>query len=305
MTSLRKHKLGNSDLFVSEIGLGTMSLGTEKLQAQYIIDYAVDSGINFLDTADIYDDGLNEEIVGNSIKSKRQQIILSTKVGNVWNSSEQCMKWDASKKHIHKAVRDSLLRLQTDYIDLYQLHGGMIEDNIPETIEVFEELVKEGLIRNYGISSIRPNVIQEYINHSNVVSVMMKYNLLDRRPEELFSTLEENNISLIARGALAKGILTAKKKLTEKTREKGYESYSYHELEQLFDNLSEIEKIRPLERTAIQFSLQHKIISSSIVGASSTSQLQQNLLDTNETLSNEEYQFLQSITKQDIYQKHR
>lgn len=296
------HRLGKSELLVSEIGFGAMSLGTEQLKSQYIIDQAIDCGINFLDTADMYEHGLNEEIVGKSIKSKRHQIILSTKVGNVYDEVENTWKWNATKKHIHKAIRDSLTRLGTDYIDLYQLHGGMIEDNIPETIDAFEELVSDGLIRNYGISSIRPNVIKEYIDNSNIVTVMMRYNLLDRRPEELFPLLNEKNISLIARGPLAKGILTSKKKITDKVKEKGYLSYQYSDILQL---LNEIEKENTLENVAIPFTLKNNVIGSTLIGASSNEQLLENVAGAKNILSYNEYTFLQSITKLEQYDKHR
>src|SRR5699024_9731546 len=97
-----------------------------------------------------------------------------------------------------------------DYIDIYQLHGGTIDDPIDETIEAFEELVKEGYIRYYGISSIRTNVIKEYIQKSNIINVMMQYSLLDRRPEEeVLDLLNANQISVVTRGSLAKGMLSS------------------------------------------------------------------------------------------------
>lgn len=299
---MKLRRLGNSDLMVSEVGLGAMSLGKEQLKATYMIDQAVDSGINFLDTSDMYDSGLNEEIVGKSIQSKRQQLILSTKVGNVYDEKQSIWKWDATKKHIHKAIRDSLKRLGTDYIDLYQLHGGMIEDNIPETIEAFEGLVKDGLIRNYGISSIRPNVIQQYIKSSNIVSVMMRYNLLDRRPEEFFSLFEAHNISLISRGSLAKGILTSKKKITDKVIENGYLSYSYHEINQL---LNDLEKITQIEQLSIPFTKHHKCIGSTLLGASTEEQLIKNINASLYNLTDSEFTLLQSITKLEKYDNHR
>ena len=114
--------------------------------------------LNYFDTADLYNDGENEQIIGSLLKSNRSKIVLATKVGNV-RQADGSTKWDASKHHILMAVEASLKRLQTDYIDLYQLHGGMIEDNIDETIEAFELLKSQGKIRFYGISSIRPNVI--------------------------------------------------------------------------------------------------------------------------------------------------
>lgn len=202
---MKKRTLGHSDLQVSEVGLGCMSLGTDKKHALSILDEALELGINYLDTADLYDFGRNEEIVGEAIKSRRQDVILATKAGNRWEEGKPGWFWDPRKAYIKEAVKRSLKRLQTDYIDLYQLHGGTIEDNIDETIEAFEELKQEGIIRHYGISSIRPNVIKEYVKKSNIVTVMMQYSLLDRRPEEWLSLLEEHGISVIARGPLAKG----------------------------------------------------------------------------------------------------
>lgn len=202
---MKKRQLGNSDLFVTEMGLGCMSLGTSETEAMRIVDEAIDLGINFFDTADLYDYGLNEEFVGKALKGKRDKIVLTTKVGNRWTEEKNGWSWDPSKAYIKAEVKESLRRLQTDYIDLYQLHGGTIEDPIDETIEAFEELKKEGIIRHYGISSIRPNVIREYAKRSNIVSVLMEYSLLNRRPEEWFPLLNEHQISVIARGPLAKG----------------------------------------------------------------------------------------------------
>ncbi len=132
----------------------------------------------------------------------------------------------------------SLKRLGTDYIDLYQLHGGTIEDSIEETIEAFEELKAEGFIRYYGISSIRPNVIHEYVNKSSIVSVMMQYSILDRRPEEeVLPLLQENGISVVTRGSIAKGLLSDH--WQEKISQKGYLDYSEKELREILPFLKE------------------------------------------------------------------
>src|SRR4030095_2949702 len=147
-----------------------------------------------------YNHGLNEVAVGKALASRRRDVIIATKVVNQWRKDGSGWDWNPRKDYILSCADNSLKRLQTDYIDLFQLHGGTIEDNIDETIDAFESLVKAGKIRYYGISSIRPNVIREYVKRSNIVSVMMQYSLLDRRPEEeCLQLLHDNHIGVLAR----------------------------------------------------------------------------------------------------------
>ncbi|SFS48305.1 Predicted oxidoreductase [Sphingobacterium wenxiniae] len=209
--SLTYNTLGKSELKVSQVSLGTMSLkgGITKLNVD-IIHQAHAIGINYFDTADLYERGVNESMVGQALAAVRKDVVLATKVGNQWRSDGSTWDWRASRPYIIKTVESSLSRLQTDYIDLYQLHGGTIDDPIDEIIDAFEQLVKEGKIRYYGISSIRPNVIQAYAERSNISSVMMQYSLLDRRTEMVFPLLQEKEISVIARGALTQGLLLDK-----------------------------------------------------------------------------------------------
>ncbi|PEY41569.1 oxidoreductase [Bacillus cereus] len=304
---MKKRQLGNSDLYITEMGLGCMSLGTEENQAIRIIHEAIDLGINFLDTADLYNYGLNEEFVGKALKGKRDQIVLTTKVGNRWTEEKNGWSWDPSKAYIKAEVKESLRRLQTDYIDLYQLHGGTIEDPIDETIEAFEELKQEGLIRHYGISSIRPNVIREYAKRSNIVSILMEYSLLNRRPEEYFSFLQDNQISVIARGPLAKGLLTdSNERKIEKVKEKDYLSYSYNELTEALATVNEITKKHSLTETALQYCLHDSVVAAVIPGASSIQQLRENVQAAKQSpLTTEEYKQIQVATKYDTYTSHR
>ena len=168
--------LRSSGIKVSEIGFGCMSLAANSEKDNIdLIHRAKESGINYLDTADLYDKGMSEIAVGKAIKKMRSKIILATKAGNQWRSDGTGWDWNPRKDYILQAADKSLRRLQTDYIDLYQLHGGTIDDPIDETIEAFEQLKQQGKIREYGISSIRPNVIREYIKKSSIVSVMMQY----------------------------------------------------------------------------------------------------------------------------------
>lgn len=302
---MKQRRLGNSDLFISEIGLGCMSLGTDESTAISIVHEALDKGINFMDTADLYDEGRNEELVGKAIKGHRHEVILATKVGNRRVPAQEGWVWDPSKSYILSAVKESLKRLGTDYIDLYQLHGGTIEDPIEETIEAFEQLKKEGWIRHYGISSIRPNVIREYVSRSNIVSVMSQYSMLDRRPEEeVLDLLKGHNVSLIARGPLAKGILTSsgEKKLGE-----DYLDYSPDELRETREKIVNLTNDScTLGQTALRYVLDEPAVATAIPGASDLEQLRQNVSASGvPPLTLEVRAEIQAITKANTYTSHR
>lgn len=297
--------MGTSELNISEIGLGCMSLGTDEAQAERIVHAALERGVNFLDTADLYDSGRNEEIVGKAIRGRRQDVVLATKVGNRRIPGKEGWVWDPSKAYIRSAVKESLRRLQTDYIDLYQLHGGTLDDPIDETIEAFEELKQEGVIRYYGISSIRPNVIREYVKRSGIVSVMSQYSILDRRPEEeVLPLLADNRISVIARGPVASGVLTEQGGAKVA---KGYLDYSPDELIQIREQLQRLVKNdRSMGQTAIRYALANPVVATAIAGASSLEQLIHNTAAGDApALTEEEIERIRSFSKANQYSAHR
>ncbi len=268
--------LGRSNLKVSEIGFGCMSLGDDTGVNEQLINRAVELGINFFDTADMYRQGANETELGRLLKPHRNKIVLATKVGNVWRNDGSGWDWNPTKAHILQAIDDSLQRLQTDHIDLYQLHGGTMEDPIDETIDAFETLQQQGKIVHYGISSIRPNVIREYVRRSGLVSVMMQYGLLDRRPEEsCLEMLMQNNIGVLARGSLAKGLLAGKKP-------DAFLNYSADEVRLA---ASAVHKYsidgRGAPQTAIRFALANPAITSAVVGIRTAEQLEDAAQTTN------------------------
>lgn len=307
---MKKRQLGTSDLFVSEIGLGCMSLGTDQKKAQAVIDAALEEGVNYFDTADLYDFGENEQIVGQALKNVRNQVIIATKAGNRWTEAKDSWTWDPSKGYIKEAVKQSLKRLNTDYIDLYQLHGGTIEDNIEQTIEAFEELKTEGFIRHYGISSIRPNVIREYIDKSNIVSVMMQYSILDRRAEEeAIPLLQENRISVVTRGTVAKGLLSDSmlNKASQSIKKNGYLDYIFDELQEILPELKEkLASSRSLAEVAIQYNLAQPAVASIVAGASSPEQIRENARAAScQPLSAEEIKLIRLLTKANKYDQHR
>lgn len=300
---MKRNRLGNSDLRVGEIGLGCMSLGTDEQPAVGIIHEALERGVNLLDTADLYDEGRNEELVGKAIRGRRDRVVLATKVGNRRIPGQSGWTWDPSKAYILSAVQESLKRLGTDYIDLYQLHGGTIDDPIDETIEAFEQLKQEGVIRAYGISSIRPNVIREYTVRSGIVSVMNPYSIVDRRAEEtVLPQLLEAGICVIARGPLASGALAENRQPV-----KGLPDYELDELVRLRERLEALTNTgRSLTQLAIRYSLSHPAVAAAIPGASSREQLMQNLAAAEvPDLSEEEVRLVRSISKAKRYTLHR
>ncbi|WP_018752548.1 aldo/keto reductase [Paenibacillus sanguinis] len=301
---MKLNRLGSSDLLVSEIGLGCMSLGMDERKAIAIIHEALDRGVNLLDTADLYDSGRNEEIVGKAIRGRRDQVIIATKVGNRRIPGQEGWSWDASKSYILAAVKDSLRRLNTDYIDLYQLHGGTLDDPMDDTIEAFEQLKREGYIRQYGISSIRPNVIREYVSRSSIVSVMNSYSIVDRRAEEaVLPLLQEQGISVIARGPLSSGALAANRQPV-----KGVPDYELNELLELRRALEEslVTPARSLTQLAIRYSLAHPAVAAVIPGASSREQLQQNLAAADlPDLTETEISLIREVSKANSYKLHR
>ncbi|NMO97241.1 aldo/keto reductase [Paenibacillus lemnae] len=302
---MKQNRIGRSELIVGEIGLGCMSLGTEENHAVRLLHEALEQGVTLLDTADLYDNGMNEEWVGRAVKGRRDQVVIATKVGNRREEGKDGWVWDPSKAYIQSAVKDSLRRLGTDYIDLYQLHGGTLDDPIDETIEAFEELKRDGWIREYGISSIRPNVIREYVKRSGIVSVMCQYSILDRRPEEqILPLLAENNISVIARGPVAKGILSDR---AEEKSEKGYLDYSKDELLEVTRQLREgLDPQRDMSQTAIRYALAHPAVASVIPGASSSRQLLHNTeASAAPELTVQEVQYIQSVSRPNAYEQHR
>ena len=305
---MKRNQLGHSELHVSEIGLGCMSLGTDVKKATDLIHEALDRGINFLDTADIYDDGKNEEIVGQALRGRRTEVVLATKVGNRSEAGKVGWRWDPSKVYIKSAVKESLKRLKTDYIDLYQLHGGTLADPIDETIEAFEELKQEGVIRYYGISSIRPNVIREYAERSNIVSVMSQYSILDRRPEEaVLPLLADKGISMIARGPVAKGILS---KNGQEKAGKGLLDYTKDELLVIIERLLQMRCISDekgdITHAAIRYVLAHSAVATAIPGASSIEQLLHNVgASEAPPLSRSDIIEIQQLSRANQYEQHR
>ncbi len=290
--------LGSSGLQISEVSFGCMSLGMDDADNARIIHRAVALGINFFDTADLYEKGFNESSVGKAIKGKRKDVILATKVGNQWRPDGSGWDWNPRKAYILACVEKSLQRLQTDYIDLYQLHGGTIDDPIDEAIEAFELLQQQGKIRYYGISSIRPNVIREYARRSRIVSVMMQYSLLDRRPEmSCLPILEQHNIGVLARGSLAKGLLAGKPAVD-------YLHLTKKEVEHAQEAIAEVSGThRSPAQSALKYVQMHPAVTSTVAGLRTVQQLEDAAADA-PRFNEAEYEMLTASVPVREYDQH-
>ena len=297
---MKQNRLGTSDLWVSEIGFGCMSLGPDRAAGVELLERAFDLGVTFFDTADLYDHGENEVLVGTALAAVRDRVVIATKVGNRWNPDGD-WRWDPSSAWIKEAVQRSLKRLQTDYIDLYQLHGGTLDDPLDETVQAFEDLKRAGLIRAYGISSIRPQVIRAWLERADPASVMMQYSLLDRRPEEeALGLLHDASVGVIARGPVAKGLLA------DKTAA-GYLQRSREEVAAVQRGLETFARPgRSNAQLALRYTLAAEGVASAVPGASSLKQLEENVAAAAApppTLA--ELASLRQLAKAERYEKYR
>ncbi|MCG1502676.1 aldo/keto reductase [Staphylococcus epidermidis] len=293
-----------SGIEISELGLGCMSLGTDYKKAQPIIESAIDNGITYFDTADIYDQGVNEEIVGKALKKyqNRDDIVIGTKVGNRLTDDGH-MTWDPSKKHIKESVKGSLKRLGLNHLDLYQLHGGTIDDPLDETISAFDELKQEGYIRAYGISSIRPNVIDYYLKNSQIETLMSQFNLIDNRPESLINDVHDKQVKILARGPVFKGLLTSKGvDVIDEKFENGVLDYTQDELGSTIASIKELES--NLTALSFKYLTSHDAMGSIIVGASNVEQLEENVRNYYKEISLDQIKSARNRVKDIEYTQH-
>ena len=293
-----------SGIEISELGLGCMSLGTDYKKAQPIIESAIDNGITYFDTADIYDQGVNEEIVGKALKKyqNRDDIVIGTKVGNRLTDDGH-MTWDPSKKHIKESVKGSLKRLGLNHLDLYQLHGGTIDDPLDETISAFDELKQEGYIRAYGISSIRPNVIDYYLKNSQIETLMSQFNLIDNRPESLINDVHDKQVKILACGPVFKGLLTSKSvDVIDEKFENGVLDYTQDELGSTIASIKELES--NLTALSFKYLTSHDAMGSIIVGASNVEQLEENVRNYYKDISLDQIKSARNRVKDIEYTQH-
>ncbi len=221
-------RLGHTGLKVSEVGLGGNNFGwwADEQTSATVINHALNLGVNFIDTADAYDHGRSEEFIGKTIKSKRSQVIITPKFALPMGDGPN--EKGGSRYYIMKAVDASLKRLQTDYIDLYQMHMPDKETPIEETLRALDDLVRVGKVRYIGCSNYAAWQLCEALWTSRVhnlhsfVMVQPGYNLINRQIEtELVPCCQSYNIGVIPHSPLAFGFLTGKYRKGEERQTDG------------------------------------------------------------------------------------
>jgi aryl-alcohol dehydrogenase-like predicted oxidoreductase len=211
---MKMRKLGG-ELEVSAIGLGCMGMSWvygkgDDDESTRVIHYALDHGVNFLDTADIYGPLKNELLVGRAIKDRRDKVILATKFGNeIDDQGNRTGKVNGKPAYLRKRIEDSLKRLGTDYIDLYYQHRVDPDTPIEETIQAMAELVKEGKVRYIGMSEAAPDTLRRAAKVHKITALQTEYSLWTRDPEdEILQTVRELGIGFVPYSPLGRGFLT-------------------------------------------------------------------------------------------------
>lgn len=319
---MKTRRMGRTGLKVSEVCLGTMTFGfqCDEPTSFAIMDRAADGGVDFFDTADVYPlgggadrVGRTEEIVGRWLRGKRDRIVLATKAHGVTGPGPNDR--GGSRQHLVRAVEESLRRLQTDYLDLYQLHGYDAETPLDETLRALDDLVRSGKVRYIGCSNYRAWQLATALWTSDRLGLARfdcdqpRYNILYRDIElDLLPLCRAQGVGIIAYNPLAGGFLTGKYEKGEQPRDgtrftlgtagRMYQARYWREAQ--FDAVEQLkrycaERGKPLTQVAIAWVLSRPGVTSAIVGASRPDQLDDTLAATELNLDAQEEEVLDDI----------
>ena len=314
--------LGNTGLKVSELCLGTMTfggrgfwtaIGTLKQQeANSLVKQAVDAGINFIDTANVYSEGLSEKITGQSIRDlglDRNELVIATKVrGKMGDGPNDS---GLSRKHILQQIDESLTRLNTDYIDLYQIHGFDPSAPMEETMETLDMLVKNGKVRYIGCSNLaawqvmKAKGISDRKNLSHFISLQAYYTIAGRDLErDVIPMLKDQHIGLMVWSPLAGGLLTGKFKRNLKPEEGRRVNFDFPpvNLDKAWDIVDAMQDIADskqvtVAQVALAWLLYQPAVTSIIIGVRNQEQLADDLGAIDIKLTTGELEKLDEVSK--------
>jgi aryl-alcohol dehydrogenase-like predicted oxidoreductase len=321
---MRYNQLGRTGVFVSELCLGTMTFGggegiwrqigdLQQNDAERLVGRALDAGINFIDTADVYAGGLSEQITGQALKNlkvPRDKVVVATKVFG--QTGEFPNARGASRYHILDGIKASLKRLQLDHVDLYQIHGFDPATPIEETVRALDTLVQHGHVRYVGVSNwaawqiVKALGIAERLGTARFESLQAYYTLAGRDLErELVPMLQSEGLGLMVWSPLAGGLLSGKYG-REQQAEAGSRRTSFDfppvDRERAYDCIDAMREIAAAKQVsvaqiALAWLLHQPVVSSVIVGAKKIEQLDDNIAATSVELSPDELAKLAELSK--------
>ena len=246
----------NTDLKVSVIGQGSWAIGgkwahgwgeVDDQESIKTIRHAIDSGINFIDTANVYGLGHAEKIIGEAIEGKRDRVVLATKFAAIILENGE-IEWNASYDHMKQECEKSLRNMKTDYIDILAIHWPLAETPLEETMEGFQKLIEQGKIRYAGVCNFTKGQMEEALKYGSLLSHQLRYNMLERDNEaEVIPYCIEKGIGIQAYGPLAHGLLAGEFKRGDVLKEEDWRSrYTLFE-KPVFDKVMGIlEKLHPI-----------------------------------------------------------
>ncbi|OMD38596.1 aldo/keto reductase [Paenibacillus odorifer] len=296
-------RLGNSGLQVSTLGLGTNAFGKRADQETsiQIVHAALNHGINFIDTANIYAGTESERIIGLALEGRRHEAVLATKAGLVKHDGPNGS--GSSRRHLMQELEDSLRRLQTDYVDLYQIHTFDPYTPLEETLRTLDDMVSSGKVRYIGASNytawqlMKAIGISEARSFAKYISIQCSYSLADRTPEnELLSLCLDQGVGIIPYFPLAGGILTGKYTSSGSTpsgsradTDPNFKRFLDHDRIELGQKVGQIAEELGTSSTALSLAwlMNRPAVSTVIVGATRVEQLEQNLQSTSIPLNEE------------------
>ncbi len=295
---MKYREFSNLGWKVSEIGIGCWAIGSEwgdvsEEDAKEALYTSIDNGINFFDTADVYGDGRSEKIISEVLKNSNEQIYVATKAGRRLNPHNAD---GYNLKNIESFIDRSLSNLGVDIIDLVQLHCPPSEIcGKPETYEMMDEIVKKGKIKYYGVSVEKVSEALDAINHPNVKSIQIIFNIFRQKPNEIFfQEAKKNNVAIIARVPLASGLLTGKMNNNSSFPENDHRNYNINgnafdvgetfsgvDFSKGLEAVEELKKIKPegfsLTDLSLKWILSHPEVTTVIPGAKNKIQAKLNV----------------------------
>jgi aryl-alcohol dehydrogenase-like predicted oxidoreductase len=311
---MEKRRIGNSDINASVIGFGAWAAGkmgwgnVQEHEVKEAITRAVDLGVNFFDTAPVYGFGESERIVGEALQNVREDVYIATKCGLVWDEQGKVRKHNRKESILHE-IDESLKRLNTDYIDLYQVHWPDNETPIAETMDALNEIVHMKKVNYIGVSNFSKAQMEEAKKYAPIVSLQSQYSIVKRKLEkEEIPFLEAEELSLIPYSPLAQGLLTGKFSADTKFADNDVRYHNPLFKAGVFEeNLALVEKLkpiaakydRPLAQVAVNWLLAKSCVATVICGARNASQVEENTKATQWQLTKADVTYIDHLLRND------